>query len=73
MVTSLFTTHFLVTTTPTAMAAVDLDALAAVMVSTARTHSQVVDKAHRMSKAVTMAVAAVAQELLGQAHQVTVV
>ena len=71
MVTSLFTTHFLVTTTPIAMATVDLDALVGPMAITERTLSLEPAKVHQMFKAVLTAAAVVVQELHGQAHQVT--
>tara|TARA_A100000164_G_C21844203_1_gene741666 strand:+ start:37 stop:276 length:240 start_codon:yes stop_codon:yes gene_type:complete len=70
MVASLFTTHLLVTTTPTAGATVDLDALVAVMGITERTLSLEPAKAQAMSKAVRTVAVAVAQEPHGQAHQV---
>ena len=73
MAVNLFTTHFLVTTTPTAMAAVDLDALVAVMVSTERTLSLEAAQVHPMFKAVIMVVVAAVQEHIGQAHRVTAV
>jgi len=73
MVTSLFTTHFLVTTTVSAKAAVDLDAQAVRTACTDRILSLAVAKAQAMSKAVTTAAVAVAQEPHGQAHRATAV
>ena len=72
MVTSLFTTRFLVTTIPTAMAAVDLDALVGRTVYTGRTLSLALAQVQPMSKAVTTVAVAVAQEPHGQAHRATV-
>ena len=73
MVASLFTTHFLVTTTPLAMVQVDLVALVGKTGITERTLSLVLAQARKMSKAVCRVGAAAVQERLGQTHRVTAV
>ena len=73
MVVSRFTTRFLVTTTPTAMAAVDLDALVGQTVNTEKILSLALAQVQVMSKAVITVAVAVAQEPHGQAHRAAVV